>query len=93
MSYRITYGSKTPKKYRTKKQTPKFLMLTAAIIIGGVGISHVFPNQMIQIRHALLPWTTPQSQAAIQTMITDMQHGTSCGDAITTFCTNIIHGQ
>lgn len=90
MSYRISYGPKTPIKYQLPRPVnKKFVMLTAiaAILILAV---IAFPTQAQALKHKLLPWTTPESKAAISTMLTDIEQGVSYEDAITAFCAEII---
>lgn len=92
MSYRISYGPKTPKRYYRPKLRKMPLILSAAVLCSMFIINICFPAQTQAIKHKLLPWTTPESKAAISTMLNDIQEGASYEDAITAFCREILNG-
>ena len=90
MSYRISYGPKTPIKYRSPKPVRKKLALLTAIAAVLILTVIAFPAQAQALKHKLLPWTTPESKAAISTMLADIEAGVSYEDAIAAFCAEII---
>ncbi len=92
MSYRISYGSKTPKKYYKPKLRKTPLIISAALLCGIFIIHICFPVQTQEIKYKLFPWTTPESKVAINTMLTDIQEGASYEEAITAFCREILSG-
>ena len=91
MSYRISYGPKTPKKYYKNKKANK-LPLYAAVAGILITVMIAFPAQVQTLKHKLLPWTTPESKAAITAMLADIEDGVSYEEAITAFCREIING-
>lgn len=92
MGYKIQYGGKQPvgdstnaKKYRMIWLC--FLLLTIlGIIVFGI-------EQVPSVRDFLLPGDPEAIRLAGRDMIEQIQAGTSVGDAITSFCVEIVrHG-
>lgn len=91
MSYTIRYGPEQPD---TTKQRQSWLGVIGAIIIMGVcllAISWYLPQQMHQLREALLPWTRNDVQMAFNELREHVSQGQPFGDAVTAFLRDIIH--
>ncbi len=91
MSYRITYGPKVPKKYYKRKMSKRPLLFLGVAAAAVIAAAILFPTQAQRIKYKLMPWTTPESKAAISAMLTDIEGGASYSDAIAAFCRDILN--
>lgn len=92
MGYRIDYGPSAPKKQsKTWPQLRLQLFTAVFLLLFVLGIKRSWPEGVEKLRSLLLPRDTPSaSQTAIQAFVDDLQNGSSVGDAVTTFCREIV---
>ena len=92
MSYTIRYGPDLTKKYR--KRPVRFggigivMILSACLLLA----SWCLPQQAKQFKEALFPWTRAEVVAAFSELRESILEGEPCGDAVTAFCRDVIHG-
>lgn len=90
MAYVIQYSPESSDKYPQikKHNSPKMGGLFLLLIILAAAIwCHLYG-----IPDFLIPGDPVVTKSAAATMITNLQEGVKVGDAITTFCQQILHG-
>ncbi len=88
MSYQISYG-KMPQE--TTKKSYRCMYRAAGIAIGLAVIARVFyPSETKQLTDALFPLTSASAQEALEGFAQNIKAGETFGDAVTTFCLEII---
>lgn len=91
MAYLIFYGDET-QRHRTKrrKYSVHFLMVMVfAICILITGI--LFPQQMRLFYSSLFPWMQEDVITAFRELCSALQDGKPINDAVTAFCSEVIH--
>ncbi len=91
MSYSIHYDSDNP-NFRSQKK-PLFGLIGAILVIMvcAAAIGWAIPQQAMQFRQVLLPWTRTEVKAAFAELREDLRQGEPLSDAVTAFCLEIIH--
>ncbi len=92
MGYRIEYDGSTAQKTIIRiSKGKKRLMLTilaAVLTLGAVA----FPRSRGILRDLLLPGDEEVTTAALEGLVEDLKEGEPFGDAVETFCREIIYG-
>lgn len=91
MSYSIHYDSDNP-SYKPQKN-PVFGIIGAVLVIMvcAAAIGWAIPQQVIQFKEALIPWTRAEVKAAFSELRNDLLQGQPLTDAVTAFCQEMIH--
>ena len=93
MGYRITYENGTIRKKTVRKlriHWKRWSVVTAGVALI---LAFVLPGGRLAIRDLLLPGDEAVTAAALEGMIEDIQDGDSVGEALETFCREILtHG-
>lgn len=91
MGYRISYHPEKNNRYPDKSSESKikfWKILLCSILIGLAGIS--VGRHRNEVLDFILPGDREQITQSSARMIENLKNGTSLGDAITTFCREII---
>lgn len=89
MGYRITYGQEPKVKRRTMCRR-RIWLCAGAVLILSVCICAAQPEIQEMVRQLLFPLTDEATVAAFQEMVRQVGEGTSVGDAVFSFCREII---
>lgn len=85
MGYRIVYGKREKKIVPFKKIGLMVVGLTTVAML-------ILPNARALTARIMLPGDPEVTSAALQNMIDDLERGQRIGDAVATFCREIIAG-
>lgn len=85
MGYRITYGEQTRKRLPVRHVALGCLAVLAVLAL-------ILPSGREVIRDILLPGDPAVTLDALHGMAEDLSQGISIGEAVTTFCGEIIAG-
>lgn len=94
MAYRIIYGE-DPVITKQRRSRPLRLQTMTAVffLLFALLVSFTWSEGTEKLREYLIPGERSVTQAAFQTFVEDLQEGEPVGDALTTFCRDIIsHG-
>ena len=91
MSYSIHYDSDNPNFRPQKKPVFGIIGAILVIMVCAAAIGWAIPQQVMQFKEALLPWTRAEVKAAFSNLQDDLQQGQPLADAVTAFCQEMIH--
>lgn len=87
MGYKISYGS--DRVYKSKEKKHLFRIIAIVVLILALAIHLIWPDSVTQAWQILFP-AASESQMAFSTIVEKIQAGIPFGDAITSFCQEII---
>ncbi len=89
MSYQIQYKTVGRKKYAKYKPTVRLTRLRAVLLV--VATALLFLSfHITRVRYLFLPGDPVVTEQAIGNMVDALRSGESVGDAVTTFCQEIL---
>lgn len=92
MGYRIVYGEEAKPKPEGAWTALRLQALTAACLLAFTfGVKTIWPEGTEVLRQVLLPGEPGITEKAFQTFVENVQEGESFGDAVTTFCKEILY--
>jgi len=91
MSYSIHYDSDNPSYKQRKKPVFGIIGAILVIMVCAAAIGWAIPQQVMQFKEALVPWTRAEVKEAFSELQDDLQQGQPLADAVTAFCLEIIH--
>lgn len=93
MGYRITYENGTIRKKTVRTWRIHWKRWSVAMASVALALMLILPGGRLAIRDLLLPGDEAVTAAALEGMIEDIQDGDSVGEALETFCREILtHG-
>ena len=89
MSYRIEYNPEKNRIYpMSSSRKPKWLIVILVVVVTLFALQKLNRNQIL--KSWMLPGDPEVTAAAFSAMVDDISEGVSVGDAVTTFCLEII---
>ncbi len=93
MAYRITYGEEPPHPHSMTPGKSRILPMSAAFFLLFLLLTGTFwPEGRATLENFLLPGDPQVTRLAISHMIDDLKDGEAPGDALVTFCREVIDG-
>lgn len=95
MGYRVEYGPQEKKKESKLLNPLKMQILTTVFLLFFVlGVRGAWPEGTEKLKEFLLPGELSVTETAFQNLVTEIKEGESIGDAVSTFCREIVeHAQ
>lgn len=91
MAYRIVYGPEIPPQYRKKHTNCRLRLFTAiSLLLFTLLVKEFFPAGTEKMQEFLLPGNPTITQAALNSMMNQLQSGEPLADALTVFCKEIL---
>lgn len=91
MAYRVEYKSFGEEKKQTKAQNHKRAIIAASLVLALTGGAlTVKLTGLPWIQKYLLPGDPDVTAAALEQMVEDLRSGSNIGDAVTSFCKEIM---
>lgn len=92
MSYQIMYNPEDSHKYPTqfKKKHKKIILPVLMVLLCVLALGR--PGIRNKVEQWLIPGDPQVTKAAFSLMLDELREGESLGDAVTTFCNEIIAG-
>jgi hypothetical protein len=90
MGYRITYENGVIRKQAVRVRQVKWKRWGAGAAATGLAIALMFPAGRLRIRDLLLPGDEEITAAALEGMVSDLRAGEPVGEAVESFCREII---
>ena len=91
MSYRIVYGPMPKVETSEKGSIIRLQIMTAAfVLLFAILVRIIWPEGSVVLQSMLLPNEAGIAESAFTDMISDIQQGDAMGDAITSFCKQVI---
>ena len=92
MGYRITYENGVIRKQTLKKRRIMWKRWSVGTVTAILAIALMVPQGRSWFRDLLLPGDEEVTAAALEGMVSDLRDGQSIGEALETFCKEIIAG-
>ena len=93
MAYRITYGEEPPHPYYQPSYRNRIIPMSVAFFLLFLLLTGTFwPEGRATLENLLLPGDPQVTKLALVNMIDDLKEGEAPGDALVTFCREVIDG-
>ena len=92
MGYRITYENGVIRKQMLRVRRLRWKRWGAGVAAAGLAVALMLPAGRLWIRDLLLPGDEEITAAALESMVSDLQAGEPMGEALETFCKEILAG-
>ena len=92
MGYRITYDNGAIRKQTVRIRRIKWKRWSAGAVGIVLAVSLMVPQGRLWLRDLLLPGNEDVTAAALESMVTDLRDGEPIGQAVESFCKEILAG-
>ena len=92
MGYRITYDNGTIRKETVQVHRFKWKRWGSGCLAFVLAVTFMFPRGRLWFRDLLLPGDEQVTSAALEGMVSDLRSGEPIGEAVETFCREILAG-
>lgn len=92
MGYRITYENGHIHKKTVRSSQFRWKRWGAGAAVAALAVTLLIPRGRLWVREVILPGDAEVTAAALEGMVSDLREGEPMGEALETFCREIIHG-
>ena len=92
MGYRITYENGHIHKKTIRSSQFRWKRWGAGAAVAALAVTLLIPRGRLWVRDLLLPGDEDVTAAALGSLVEDLSAGEPVGEAVQTFCREIIHG-